>query len=90
MSRRIRLDDLVGRPVRNGDGQVVGRIMDMTGEMSDDGVVVTEFHLGPAAFFSRMGVSALLLLGIHRLEPRRIPWDRIDISDPDRPVLVSE
>jgi sporulation protein YlmC with PRC-barrel domain len=56
MNREIRLEDLVGRRVRNANGQVVGKIREVEAEWHGHRCVVTSFHLGDGA---RVPVSAL-------------------------------
>ena len=46
MKREIRLEDLVGRRVRNANGQVVGKIREVEAEWHGHQCVVTSFHLG--------------------------------------------
>jgi len=89
-ARHIRLDDLVGRIVRDRDGNAVGRLFEIRAEELDGAFVIVEYHIGPNALLERVGVSLAKLLGIDRApEPRKVPWDQLDISDPDNPVLLS-
>ena len=87
-THRIRLDDLVGRKVRDAQGCIVGRLFEMRAEERDGELVVVEYFLGAHALAVRVGLSFLDLVGIERPKPRRIPWDRLDISDPDAPRLL--
>ncbi|MGO4637048.1 hypothetical protein AB4Z43_01230 [Mesorhizobium sp. 2RAF45] len=54
---------------------------------------VTEYHVGIVAAFERLSASSIgaALLDLVRLRHRkgiyRIAWDKLDISDPARPVL---
>lgn len=84
--RRVHLEQIIGRIVRDADGKRVGRLQEVRGELRGDELELVEFHLGRAALLHRIGVPALKLLGIRRLpEPIRIPWERMDLSDPDHP-----
>ena len=66
-------------------GRRVGRIRDIRAEARDGELLVVEYHLGSAALMERWGLSLLRLVGLGAArEPLRIPWDRIDISDPER------
>ena len=90
MSRHIRLDDLVGRVVRDEKGQVVGRIYDIRAEESNGALEIVEYHIGSAALLERVGVSLAHLVGIERpTAPRKVPWDQLDVSDPDNPKLIA-
>jgi len=84
---RVYVDELIGRLVRDADGAVVGRIFDVRAEERDGALEIVEFHVGAAAMLQRAGLSLLRVVGIERLEPRKIPWDRLDLSDPRHPVL---
>lgn len=80
---KLHLHDLVGRPVRDVDGKRVGRIESVHAEIHGEECVVTEWELGPAALFARLGITAGRLIGIpRRAEPIRVPWDRIDVRNP--------
>ena len=43
--REIRLEDLVGRRVRNASGAVIGKIREVEAEWHGHQCVVTQFHL---------------------------------------------
>jgi hypothetical protein len=88
-TRRIRLDDLLGRIVRDESGEPVGRLYDMRAEERGGELVIVEYYIGAHALLQRLGVSLATLIGRETPEPRAIPWDRLDISDPDRPVILS-
>jgi sporulation protein YlmC with PRC-barrel domain len=89
-TRSIRLDDLVGRIVRDQSGRAVGRIYDMKGERQNGELVIVEYHLGASALLQRIGLSLIGLVGFgHASEPKKVPWNRLDISDPDHPKLIS-
>jgi len=88
-TRRFRLDDLVGRMVRDAEGRSVGRVYDMRAEERNGELAIVEYHVGSAALLERVGLSMLRLIGLHRITPCKVPWDRLDISDPDHPVLRS-
>ena len=88
-SHRLRLDLLASRLVRDADGRRLGRIQEIRAERRDGDIVVLEYQLGPGALWRRFGMSLLSVVGVGRgLEPRRIPWDRMDLSDPDRPRFL--
>jgi hypothetical protein len=88
MTRRFYLNDLIGRLVHDADGAPVGRIFDVRAEETDGNLEVVEFHLGADAALERLGVSLLRTVGVHRATLKKIPWDRLDLSDVERPVLL--
>ena len=90
----IELQHLVGRRVLSQDGQTVGHIEAIRAEQDGDDLVVTEFHVGAYAALERLSASIMgaALLDFFRLRSRkrgyRIPWDRLDLSEPARPRLI--
>jgi len=88
-TRTFRLDDLVGRMVCDADGRNVGRIYEMRAEERNGELAIVEYHLGSGALLERVGLSILKLVGLHRAKPHKVSWDRLDISDPDHPVIRS-
>ena len=90
MTRTLRLDDLVGLQLRDRLGNVVGRIYDMRAEDRNGELVIVEYLVGASALQNRLGISLRRLIGFGREHvPKHIPWDRVDLSDPERPVLLS-
>jgi hypothetical protein len=91
-TRRVLLQQLVGRRVRDGEGRVVGRIESIRGSLADDGrLEVREYWMGTAAALARLGISAARLVGLPiAREPLRVPWDALDLADPERPRLLVE
>jgi hypothetical protein len=88
MKQTVRLQALVGELVHDVNGARVGRIRSVHAEREGDDCVVREYELGTAALLSRLGLSALRLAGLpHRGEPLCVPWDQLDISDPEHPRL---
>jgi mono/diheme cytochrome c family protein len=89
----VNLEHLAGRRVLSLRGKSVGHIEEIRAEQDGDDMVVTEFHVGIFAAFERLSALALgtAVLDFFHLRHRdclyRIPWDKIDISDPVRPRL---
>ena len=87
-ARLFRVDDLLGRVVRDENGRRVGRIYDIRAELSHGSLVIREYLLGPGAFFHRVGLS-LLAGDLEHAGPRRIAWHDLDVSNPRHPRLTS-
>ena len=86
--QKIHLELLVGKLVRDVNGAKVGRIRSLHAEKVGGDCVVRYYELGGAALLSRLGISALRLAGWPlRKEPQRVPWEQMDLSDPDAPRL---
>jgi sporulation protein YlmC with PRC-barrel domain len=90
----INLEHLAGRRVLSLRGKSVGRIEEIRAEQDGADMVVTEFHVGIFAALERLSASAIgtAVLDLFRLRRRdglyRIPWDKLDISNPSRPQLL--
>jgi len=86
--KTVHFELLLGRKVHDPEGQRVGRILEVHAGLEGKDCVVREYLLGTAALLTRLGISAGRLVGLplHR-EPIRVPWDQMDLSDPERPRL---
>jgi hypothetical protein len=84
--REIRIEHLLGRPVLGGNNQNVGRLEEFRVEAHRDSYLVTDYVIGEAGLFERLGVGFKLLFG-RRGGGYIARWDQLDISDPDRPRL---
>jgi hypothetical protein len=87
----VHVEQLLGKRVRDVDGVLLGRIEELWVEVVDGESVVTEWHLGPAALWERLGGMALRLpfFGVlsQRRKLRRIPWQMMDVTDWRHPRL---
>ena len=98
MSRReILLHHLVGRKVRDLRGEVVGRIHELCVEIAlhaqGNDYVVREFRIGSLGALEFLGASHFLRELLHTLRIARadayvVSWDQLDLSDPERPMLL--
>jgi hypothetical protein len=88
VSRYVHLELLLGKLVCDPDGARAGRILSVQAEADGDECVIREYHLGTAALLERLGFTILRIAGWPRFkEPLRVPWDQLDLSDPERPRL---
>jgi sporulation protein YlmC with PRC-barrel domain len=88
--RELRLELLIGRKVCDPAGKVVGRLEEVRVDERDGEHVVREFHVGKYAMFERLmggpvGSSLLRLLGRRAYTPLVIPWEMLDLTNPQRP-----
>lgn len=94
MPSEINLELLLGRRVRAETGEPVGRIEEVRAEDREGDLVIVEYHVGATALFERLSASPLgrEILGLFRFgrarEGYRVPWDKLDLSDPERPRLT--
>ena len=96
MSQRVRFEHLMGKPVRNPHGRVIGRIEDARIEPQGEDYVITHFLIGPAdrlaqirAFLGELPTLRSVGIGKER-DLRPFPWHWVDLTDPERPALVSD
>ena len=88
MTRQVRVQELIGRRVRDSAGKVAGRIESIRATWRGDECLVEEFDLGAAALLERFGITAGALVGWPaRRGPLRVPWQQLDLSDPEKPRL---
>ena len=87
MTRYVEVQHILGRRVLDSEGRVAGRIEAIRAETVGQKCIVLEYQLGTAAFLSRLGIVAGRLLGVGRTSLLRVPWDRLDLSEPDQPRL---
>ena len=93
MSAEVNVELLIGRKVYDANGKKIGRIEELLAHEQGDDLVVVEFHVGAEGLFERLsvfhfGVGLLRILGArgHLRNPKRIPWQELDLSDPQKPV----
>ncbi|HET8649682.1 MAG TPA: hypothetical protein VFL95_06560 [Gemmatimonadales bacterium] len=95
----IHLERLLGRKVRDPDGRSAGSIEEIAAEDGSGEWLVTEYITGPVGALERLaaygpGLWLLGWLGAGK-SPNgyRIPWDQLDLSEPEHPrlrCLISE
>jgi sporulation protein YlmC with PRC-barrel domain len=89
-----RAELLIGRRVVDAEGERVGRIEEIVAEYVDDEYVVREFHVGAFAVFERLANGMLsrgllrLIGGQHVYDGFVVPWQQMDLSDPDHPRVT--
>ena len=88
MKSEIRLERLLGRRVLAQNGRHVGRIEEVRVEKRGNGLVVREYHIGPAALLERLSVHFAKLFGADPKRTHAVPWKSLDLSDPDHPRLL--
>jgi len=83
----LRLDSLVGREVWTADDRRLGRLEECRAERRGGAWVITEWKIGPAGLFERLGISARLIVGLARGGGYLARWDQLDLRNPGRPRL---
>jgi sporulation protein YlmC with PRC-barrel domain len=89
----INVERLIGKRVFALNGQSVGRLEEVRAELRGGECLVEEYHVGSYAVFERLaalhlGRALLKKFGAHKHGGGyRVPWDKLDLSDPARPRL---
>ncbi|HEY2378503.1 MAG TPA: PRC-barrel domain-containing protein [Gemmatimonadaceae bacterium] len=91
--REIHVEALIGRALRDADGQKVGRIEELVVEQEDTDWVVVEIHVGVGALVERVVELSTLVplmgaLGKKLGKRFRVPWHELDLTDPDHPRAI--
>lgn len=92
VEREVHLEHLLGRHVFDSEGKSVGRVEEVIAEQEGDEWVVREYLVGRNALLHRLSVRDLgrALLGFFGAKENagyRVPWDKLDLTDPQKPRL---
>ena len=92
--REIRLERLLGKRLVDAFGYAVGIIEEVVAEPDGDDYRVTHVVVGPHALLARLlafghQIPLLAAMGLGRgPRLRQVPWEWLDLADPDRPRLL--
>jgi len=92
--QEINLELLVGRRVFSLNGKSIGHLEEVRAELSGGECLIEEYLVGTYAVAERLaalsiGRALLRLLGATKKhEGYRVPWDKLDLTDPSRPRLL--
>src|SRR5581483_11957590 len=93
---KVHLELLLSKKVLDQCGRPIGRIEDVHAESIGDDLVVKEYLVGPHALIERFAItikvhSILKKLGLLRpIQRYKIPWDNLDLTNPDSPRLIGD
>ena len=89
----IKVQLLVGTKVHDVDGRKVGRIEEIRVERQETALLVVAYLIGTSALIDRLSARTLVrpirgfLDARHIYSVYEIPWQEMDLTDPNRPVL---
>jgi sporulation protein YlmC with PRC-barrel domain len=88
-NRELHIEQLLGRKVFDSEGKRAGRLEEVIAERHGDEWVVQEYWVGRNALltrFSARGVVRALLgfFGAKENAGYKVPWDKLDLSHPER------
>lgn len=93
-AKQIRIELLLGRRVFALNGRSIGHLEEILADLRGGECLVEEFHVGSYAVLERLAAWSISrsILKIFRLRKKhkgyRVPWDKLDLSDPLRPRLL--
>ena len=87
----IHVEMLLGKRIYALNGKPIGRLEEIVADLREGACFVEEFHVGSYATFERLAASVigrvvLRIFGANK--GYRVPWDKLDLSDPSRPRLL--
>ncbi|MDP9201262.1 MAG: hypothetical protein M3P26_04940 [Gemmatimonadota bacterium] len=89
----VNVELLLGRKVRDADGENVGRIEEFRAERDEKSCLVEAYLIGASALIERLSAWTLVRPIRRLLHSRKIytlyevPWQDMDLSDPRHPHL---
>jgi sporulation protein YlmC with PRC-barrel domain len=92
--KEIHVELLLGKRVFALNGRSIGRLEEIRAELNKGECFVAEFLVGSYALLERLsalsiGRDVLRLLGARSKHGGyRIPWNKLDLSDPEQPRLL--
>jgi sporulation protein YlmC with PRC-barrel domain len=90
---QIAVELLIGRKVLDMDGESVGRIEEFRVERQHNALLVEAYLIGASAVIDRLSAWTLvrpigrLLRMQHVFRVYEVPWQEMDLSDPEQPRL---
>jgi hypothetical protein len=93
-NRRVHFERLLGKRVIDPAGRCAGRIEEVRCRKDGGDVVVVEYLLGHGGLMKRLSISGAanfftnLLGGYGNPASHKVPWDKMDLSDPERPRVT--
>ena len=96
ITQEVHLELLIGKQVRDPSGKAVGRIEEVRAKQQGEQWIIQEYLIGRAALLERLsawtiGLSILHILGARKINSGyRVPWDQLDLTDPEQPRLYCD
>lgn len=89
----VHVESLVGRSLLDVDGRKIGRVEELVVEQLGSDWVVVELHVGIGALLERIVELSTVVPMMGALRRKlsvryRVPWDKVDLRDPDHPQAL--
>src|SRR5205085_11890335 len=94
--QEVNLELLIGKRVRALTGKSIGHLEEIRAELSEGECFVEEYLVGTYAVLERLAAISIGRAILHLFGARRkhggykVPWDKLDLTDPERPRLLCE
>jgi sporulation protein YlmC with PRC-barrel domain len=92
--KELQLFQILGRKVVDADGKYAGRLEEIEAERGDETCAITSYlveHRGLLDRLQTWALAAPIQKAIpvrEKSKPYRVPWDKMDLSDPEHPKIV--
>jgi sporulation protein YlmC with PRC-barrel domain len=92
--REIQLYQLLGKKVVDANGEYTGRLEEIEAERGDEVCLINNYLVEHRGILDRIMTWAIAQPVQHvipireKSKPYRVPWDQLDISDPDHPRIT--
>jgi sporulation protein YlmC with PRC-barrel domain len=92
--REINVELILGKRVLALNGKAVGRLEEIRAELKKGECFVREYHVGSYAVRERLAALSIGRAVLHLFGARsrgggyRVPWDKMDLSDPEKARLL--
>jgi len=88
--KEVHVERLLGKRVVDSEGRNIGRIHEIQAERGETVCTVESFHVGNKALVERLANWAVparfgRVIQSKLARPFSIPWDQMDLSDPEHP-----
>jgi sporulation protein YlmC with PRC-barrel domain len=92
--RELRLFEILDRKVVDSEGKYAGRVEEIEAERGDDVSLIKSYLVVHRGLLDRIQTWALAgsirksIPVREKSTPYRVPWDQMDMSDPDHPRIL--
>jgi sporulation protein YlmC with PRC-barrel domain len=92
--KELHVFEFMGRRVVDSEGKPVGRIEEIEAERGDEVCLIKNYLVEHRGILDRISTWALavpmqkMLSASESSKPYRVPWDKMDLSDPEHPRIL--
>jgi sporulation protein YlmC with PRC-barrel domain len=92
--REIHIYEFLGRKVHDADGKYCGALEEIEVERGDESCIVKNYFVQERGLVDRITAWALadslrkVIPVREESKPYRVPWDKMDLTDPEHPRIT--